>query len=435
MSLNSKSYVPKKNKIQWQWVLLVFLAVVLAFTGLDFLLKYERKEKVNVYGICGVNDAATRTILEKEATTEQTIQVSDYLFYGETLNLFSEPYKIDQKDFLVGKTIILKNICTQEEKMYILEKNVDSQIPLEDLEEGFYSAYLLQDTKTSRLVATDLIKEEFYTVTRNGMNHKVTLLADQSMFNNEEDTTDYLTEQFLLIKVEEEKAPTNIYDVVIDPGHFSHDSGYLEKGIQLNDHIEADETYRIAVLLKEKLESYGLKVIITRNSDSDIVNSYGLEGRLHKGYGVKAKYYLDLQMLRATNTSVRGTQVVYSSFSSNRFANIVLSNIVQNTSLVTSGVGKIPGVVAGGRLNGLDGRMMIREAGGKALAAATFSDKANSENGSFAFDNRFGMQAIIIEYIYLSNLADIEVWDAEIENIAQSTADGVARYLRIKEAK
>ena len=424
-------YVPRKNKIQWKWVLLVFVVVLLSFSLLDFGLKYQRKEAVNLYGICGLNDNATRNLIDQEKN-ENMMLIQDYLFYGETLNFYAEPYVLDQKDEMAGKTVILKNLCTQEDYMFILEQTIDGQIPIEDLEPGVYLGYIMKNTQPYLLYMNEKVSDEFYTVTRYGKNHKVTIKADSSCFNNKEDEQDYLEQGYLFIEVEEQEAPDEVYDIVLDPGHFSYDAGnFLERGIQVKERTEAEETYRMAVALKEELEKLGLRVLVTRSSNTDIVNSYGLKGRLYKGYQAQAKYYIDIQMLSSSNASIRGTQVIYSSYSSNRFAATVYSSIIENTSLVSTETGRNLGILPSGRLDGFDGRMMIRESGGRILAAGNYSKKARDENGSFAAESRFGMQAIILEYGYMSNSTDMEIWDSELQEIAEATATGIARYLRI----
>ena len=62
-------------------------------------------------------------------------------------------------------------------------------------------------------------------------------------------------------------------------------------------------------------------------------------------YEAKAKYYLDLQMMSSSRTSIRGTQVIYSSFSSSRFASTVYNEIIEGTSLVSTGSGKNKGIL------------------------------------------------------------------------------------------
>ncbi len=431
MSYQPHNYVPKKNKINWISVLIVFVVVISFFAVLQFIQSYERKEEINYYGICGYNDRQTRELLENEAV-ENKLSISDYLYYGETLNLYQDSYQLSQNDEMHGKTIILKNLCTNEELVYILEKQVDGQIPVENLEVGFYSVLMLEDIDTYHLYFEDEVYDEFYTVTRNETNKKITLMADKTMFDDMEDAESYLDKHYLYLSVEEE-INSEVVDIVIDPGHFSNDAGnYVEKGLTVNGRTEAEETYKVAELLAAELEKYGFNVLVTRNSSTDIVNSYGVNGRLYKGYETNAKYYVDIQMKSASNSNVRGTQVIYSTFSSNRFAQTVYKSIVEGTSLVTTGNGSVEGVLPGGLLDGYDGRMMIRESGGRILGAGTFSEKSQEENAKFAAENRYGMQAITIEYAYLSNPIDMQIWDSELDVIAEKTAEGIARYLGVE---
>ena len=41
------------------------------------------------------------------------------------------------------------------------------------------------------------------------------------------------------------------------------------------------------------------------------------------------------------------------------------------------------------------------------------------------------MQTLTLEYAYLSNEEDMTAWDNEQQLIAEKTAQGIARYLRI----
>ena len=111
--------------------------------------------------------------------------------------------------------------------------------------------------------------------------------------------------------------------------------------------IEAEETYKLALLMKTEFAKYGLKTVISRNNESEVVSSFGTDGRLHRAYKSKAKYYIELQMNGSTNTSLRGTQVVYSSFASNRVATIVFKSLMETGDLVSTGnysKGNISGV-------------------------------------------------------------------------------------------
>ena len=76
-------------------------------------------------------------------------------------------------------------------------------------------------------------------------------------------------------------------------------------------------------------------------------------------------------MKSATNVNLRGTDIVYSSFSSNRMASTVLKSIVENTSLTYAreATGSASGTSTGEDGTAYDGQKIIRESGGRILGA------------------------------------------------------------------
>ena len=74
---------------------------------------------------------------------------------------------------------------------------------------------------------------------------------------------------------------------------------------------------------------------------------------------------------------------------------------------------------------------MIRESGGRILAAGTIGKLSISGNASFAAKSRLGLQALTIEYIYLSNAQDAAVWKAKMNVIAENTVAGYVKALRL----
>lgn len=427
----SPKYEPKKNKIKWNVIIPVLLiTLVLIISGI-YLINNTKKQNEDSYGICGFNNIKTRNIVHN---SEDKIKISDYLFYGETLNLFSEPFEFGAKDDFYGKTVSLVNLCTGLDYVYMLESKVDGQIPLEGLEPGFYSVHLNKDLKLYQMFFENEVNDVFYTTTRDNANLKIELIANKHIFDDENQTDAYLDENYFYIKVTQETAPSDYYDIVIDPGHLTRDSGWLERGITSNGLIESEETYKMALELKKEFEANGFRVFLTRDDES-IVNSYGIDGRLYRAYNSKSKYYIDIQLKSSSNTTIRGTQVVYSSYSSNKLANSILSSLVNSTNLIATdyrGSGNVFGVIPSVLADGFDGRMMIRESGGKILGAGKYSQKSSEENGSFNAENRYGMQTITIEYAYISNQEDYDVWVNDKNNVAKATVNGFKKYLGIK---
>ena len=62
--------------------------------------------------------------------------------------------------------------------------------------------------------------------------------------------------------------------------------------------------------------------------------------------------------------------------------------------------------------------------------ARTFSE-ASRQNQAFAAENRCGMQALTIQYLFLSNSEDVAAWQNELDRIAEATASGLAKAMRI----
>lgn len=426
----SVTYIPKPKKIKWKLWVSLFIVVTIGLYVTYQIHHQRQQDAITTYGICGFTNKQTR---QKIKNSLNSMPVSEHLYYGETLNLFHEPFVLNQKDFFHGKTLTLVNVCNGLDYAYVLEKKVDGQIPLETLEPGYYEVYVNDNFKAYRLYFNEKRYDTFYTVTRNQTNRKIEVIADQSLFKEEQEEN-YLDRHYMFIKVSEEMASDEHYDVILDPGHLTKDDGWLERGITVNDLNEAEETYKLAVLMKKYLEEAGLKVLITRD-DQSFVNSYGKDGRLYKAYSAHGKYFIELQLKASTNPSIRGTQVIHSSFSSNKLASSILESITSQTNLVATanrGKGKVYGVLASVVDQGFDGRMMIRESGGKILGAGLYSQRSRNENGTFNAESPYGMQAVTIEYIYMSNAEDVEVWKHHLDDVAASTVHGLLVYLGIE---
>lgn len=432
MPAEPKNYVPRASSVRWKSFLLIFIACCVLAYGGQWLFSQREKKQEDSYGVCGLTNLKTRELFaDQSAEEDEFLTLGDWLYYGETLNLYHQPYERGKQDLFAGKTVILRNLCTGLDFVYMMEKSIDGQIPLEDLDPGFYQVYILQNLKEKQLIAEAPLSDVFYTVTRGGTNHKIELLADQTLFDNPDEEQPFLTHNYVFVKVEEQAQPEDWIDVMIDPGGLNRDNGFTDKGVHGNGLEAWQENYRIAVKLKEILEQRGLKVELTR-SEEETVNSYGENGRLHRAYQKHARYYLDIEMKSATNPALYGTDIVYSSFSSNRLAASVLKSIVENTSLsyARSNTGTASGTSTGEDGTAYDGQKMVRESGGRLTGAGTFSE-ASRENAAFAADNRCGMQTLTIQYLYLSNSSDTQIWLQELDQIAAATADGLTRYLRI----
>lgn len=433
MLLQPKVVSRKRRKANWKFIVPTVLLALLLIYVVGFLLWPKGEEKPIVKTICEFNVSQSR---EKVSGSHNvTTQLNDYFVYGETLNLFNSPYVMGKRDFFIGKTVILVNLCNGLERVYMLEATVDGQIPLEDLDEGFYEVYIMINLQRHRVLSNEIFTDTFTTIRRNGSFNYIDVIADRYLLENDRLGEPTMDKNYLFLHVHKalEDDP-EIFDIVIDPGHLNRDQGYTDFGYRVNDVVEASEMLRMALLLKEEFEKYGLKVLLTRQGD-EIVNTYNIDGRLHRAYLSNAKYYLEAQAVGAGTNNITGMQVVYSSFASPRLPSAVFRYMIDNTDLKSTGVrgtGSIPGVVPSGRVDGFDGRMVIRESGGIALSAGSFSQKAGDENYSFAGESRLGMHTVTIEYMYITHAPSVAQWNKNIEIYARATAEGYASYLGLQ---
>lgn len=409
--------------------LIIISAVVISLflSGL-FIVLWKNKEQPteSKFSVCDLTQEEVIENFKDYRFSEKEI-INDYFFYGESLSLFSETYNILNTDDLVGKTLLLTNICTEEEFHYLIDYDVDGQIPLENLPKGLYEVFINVDMVKKRVTMPDEFLEQINLVNRHEDHRKVSLMASQTLFDDAEHSN-YLNDNYLFINVEAIQEATGDYDIVIDPAYGVNVSGYFDEyGKTTLGLVEADELYSMALLIQEKLEDEGFKVLITRDSADHIINQYGEDGRFAKAYASNAKYYVELSF----NENIEGALKVYkSSYASQSFASFVADHLLATTNLVKYGSNS---VVSANRFNDLDGVISVREMGGKALGAATFSELAEQENKSFAFNNRKALETIAIEYLSFANESEIETYKKNKEIYAEETANALIEYFRLGE--
>ena len=431
------SYVPKKKlKVKWK-VAVPFFTLILLVVYLVFnLLISPDKGNDNGYTICGFTPSKTASFINK--TFENQYEISDYFYYGETLNLLKQPYDVLTADEMVGKTLKLVDICTGKELMFSLENKADHQLNLAEVENGFYEVYLVYNLSDQRIVMKEPLKDVFHTVTRNNASKKVELIAHKGILNDEETLLD---QNYMFINVTSDTVQHDSVDIMLDPAGGNDDYGMgVDWGYDANGLNENDEMYAAALALKEKLEGYGFTVGITKDSIKQEINTYGLNGRLYKAYEKNAKYYINLQFNSSSYNYLNGMEVYYSNYASSTLANQLLFDMKKNidldgSSLYTSGT-SVDGVVPPVLAEGDDGRavydsiLQIREAGGVATQAGMISERSRTEN-SFATANKHGMQAVVIKYLYISNDEDAEFWKTNFDKIISETANSIASYLKV----
>ncbi|MDQ0359721.1 hypothetical protein [Breznakia pachnodae] len=437
------AYTPRKRRFKLNYKIVVPLLVLLIFIAyflVNFINKSNEEQQV-LFTVCDFSSEKTKTTLEKEY--KDVTEVKDYLFYGESLGIYQDPYKGENSDGFNAKTIKLKSVCGDEEYSFLMDSAADRKILLGNLEPGFYEMYIVEDLKERRLYMSDEVDISTTTVTRNGKNKKVQLLADTKLLNDYDVTTNYA---YAYLSVSETKLKEDEYDVVIDPA--ANDSGITggygsTAGSSGNGLTEATESYIAAELLKTKLEEKGLKVLILRGED-EVISTYGEDGRIAKAYEVNAKYYFRLGFSSdETSPSLNGFNIFHSSHSTGMLASQIGydlpkntgKNLVGDTIHMRSG-DSTQGVISSGVNAGdIDGRevydsdLYIRESGGKATQAGMYSENSQEGTASFSKDNLYGINTLNIYFCYFSNSDNATYWKNSKETIVDSVANSIAVYL------
>lgn len=427
--------VPKgRRRLKWRVIIPSFILLsLLGYISYNALFPKQLEVIQTGLTICDYSYTQTQTNLHARQY-ENVLEIRDYLYYGETLNLFNATYDNTTPDYFIGKTLKLRNVCDENEWVYMLGRNADEQIPLENLPNGFYEVFIVDNLIEKRLVSEAELYDVFYTVRRNGASKRIDLIGDADLVQGTKEELPILNDHYFFIHVKDADPleTETIYDVYIDPAHNTSSWNVTDRGRTVDDLVEADVLFKLAEALKLKLEARGLKVMLSRETMDATINQYGIDGRLHKAYQSKAKHYLELNLNFTTNKDTRGSRVIYSSYSSNRFATSIYRSFMETTGLVAYGrntTSNIAGVVAANRFTGLDAYPSIREAGGRILVAGTISDLAVEQNSSFNKDERKGMQSLSLELFFISNTLDTTVYRTQFDAMVDNIANGYFKSL------
>lgn len=102
------AYVPRQRryKVRWKVVAPLLVLIALIVYLLIGMFLPSNHQEVKKFTVCELNEEQTIKALHK--TSKETISVSDYLYYGESLDLYEKKYSPENKDTLSGKTVELK---------------------------------------------------------------------------------------------------------------------------------------------------------------------------------------------------------------------------------------------------------------------------------------------------------------------------------------
>ena len=427
------AYAPKqKRKIRWKLVIPLLLLIALILYAIITVLLPDTDDEQG-YTICGLNEEKSAQLLNKQ--NAQIYEIQDYTYYGESLGLYTDTYDTESNDELVGKTLQLHNLCNDKVATMTIDADVDLKISLSDLEPGFYEITVIDDLVEKQLVYKETLESEpFTTIRRNKQVKHATLIANKDLL---QDKGIHWKENYLYLQVESGKPDEDVVDVYLDPYGMNTDFQYVpDEGSSGHGLKEYKETYEAAQIIKKQLESYGLKVEISRaDVDETAAPAYGEDGRFAQAYESGARYYISLRM-NQSEMNLGGVEIWHSAHASSVLGRQIMYGLEKNLGMKAStyvnpdGSGVGPSYVD---KQYFDNNIYLRETGGRETFAAMYSELSREENASFKDAN--GMHALEIDFGYVTNSEDAAFWKAHKEEIAKQVADSFAEARGLKKGK
>lgn len=416
----------KRRRPNFLAILIFIIILIGIIIVVSYLYKKEQKRKI-------------LSNIENEI-----IEVDNYYLYGTHFNLEGKMNGISTNNIKEVKFTLLDISENEKEYNGIYEiegdklkvstsKLINEGIYLEDIESGQYFLFLKikftnDEIKYYSMRNNTNYKDlEYYTITKNKANKKINIEFD--IFKSSDTDKPYI--KFNIAKT---KLPPNVYDISIDPGHGGSDPGAIS-----GQYKEAEIAMKHSAQLKEKLESLGLKVILTRDGTEDtsetskfgVYSVYDFEGRVNIVGRAKVKYNFSVHVNSFDTNTLSGTEIYAPSNASIHIAQSLADNIVKkanttystrNTDKVSDGVyvrtfteAEIIESAESAQKKGFEPYnittstpylYMIREVGGKTTGA--YIDGRNKGLGTNIYHNsNIGVESYLIELGYIINKTDL----------------------------
>ena len=286
---------------------------------------------------------------------------------------------------------------------------------------------------------TDYEDLTYYTITKDGKNNLINITF----------STDGL-----LISVNEEKLPENVYDIYLDAGHGGIDSGALG---YLGDtlYMEKDINFNITLKVRDLLEEMGYKVLLSRETDINL-EKYGPDGRTALPYKYKTKYSFSIHNNSDSYSFNDGGFEIYmgnnyeTSFINYMANKLIKSGIKASYKTpfkVSDGVYYMPfddmsiyeayeewsnrGYTLYDIKEDTPYMFMIREIGG--IVTHAYTDGRNPEEGTNIYMNsNQAAEAYLFELGYMIYPVDLDNLLNNSDTYARAIAEAIDEYLREK---
>ena len=371
----------------------------------------------------------------------EKINIEEYYIYGTHFNINGKLSIIDTSEIKDVKISFLQNNKKETEYKCIYkvdDKNIEIStsefinhgIYLEDINYGqyyiFIKIYYNNDTikyytfNENNMLYKDL---EYYTITKNGMNNKIDISFKNKKIQNKEIP-------YINVLCKKTKLPEEVYDISIDPGHGGSDPGAINEKYK-----EADIVMEYGILIKEKLEELGLKVILTRDGTEDdtysLYSTYNHNGRVNVVGRARVKYNLSIHINSLDVNTVSGTEIYAPPNVELEIAQAFADNIVNiaKTTYSTRTINKTSNgvyvrtftkdeIIESNNNAEKEGYLpynittetpylyMIREVGG--IVTKAYIDGRNKAYGiNEYYNSNIGVESYLIELGYINNQKDL----------------------------
>lgn len=256
----------------------------------------------------------------------------------------------------------------------------------------------------------------------------------------------------LVFQVKRSRLPSDVYDIVVDPGH-----GGKDPGARSGSYKESDIVLDIGKKLASSLESAGYKVLLTRDGSEDpnvnmAYTEYDKDGRVNLTCASRAKLCLSLHLNQNAHSSQNGVQIYKANKAGNDFAKTLADELVLSTGLDYSTMGgrtekgvyvrtfsnrdlsaerskaRKKGYTFYDATTSTDYYFMIREYG--CAATGAYVDGRNPDYGTNEYrDFHQGVESCLCELGFLSNAQDRQILLNDQRGIVKALTDAVDRYI------
>ena len=409
------------------------------------------------------------SVTRAAADTQGTATITEYYTYGTFLQLKGKVV-VSSEESVKKVSLVLRSGSSPEDEVYRAE------LPFQTVSKGKALTFRTSDKLDEGLCLETLPKGNFAALlelTDSSGDVQLLSLRDGSAAKRGEASSgiNYYTLPYrhgrrrvtasfetvggtenLIFHIKRSRLPSDVYDIVVDPGH-----GGKDPGAQAAGYDEKDIVLDIGKRLASDLERAGYKVLLTRDGTEDpnvnmAYTEYDEDGRVNRTCGSRAKLCLSLHLNYNSHENQSGVQIYKARKAGNGFASFLADGLVASTDLSYSTMGgrtadgvyvrtftnadireaqakaKKKGYTFYNVSTSTDYFFMIREYG--CIATGAYVDGRNPEYGTNEYRTfPQGVESCLCELGFLSNEQDRQILLNHQRGISRALTDAVDAYI------